>query len=456
MLFRRDTFFACSLTLRQLRQAFVVVIHDGVVLAFFVDRKKAVKEHDLTRRAEHHLTIIRSNIGSGAFQARGGHLACHRALVDKVIELALIRVGDFGVFGGHAHFRRADAFVGFLRVFRFVLIHPRAVGQVAVAKLRFDGVAGVGHGLGRHVDAVGPHVGDEPRFIEPLRHAHRLTCAKAELAAGFLLQGRGHEGWGGVPIGGLRLHRFDDEVAAVDGLDGHFRLGLVADAEFFELFTREYGETCLICLATGGGELCLHAPIFLRAKRLDFHLALDKEAERDGLHTTGRAGARQLAPEHRREVEADEVIECTAGEVCLHQRLVDLPWIGHRVHDRRLGDRVKHDAADGGVFLDRFAGGQRFCQVPTDGFAFPIGVGGEDQFRVVFQGVNNRFDVLFAVACDLPFHGEVFIRQDRSIFWWQVADVSEGCKDGVIVPQISVYFLCFSRRFDDDDCHENP
>ena len=53
---------------------------------------------------------------------------------------------------------------------------------------------------------------------------------------------------------------------------------------------------------------------------LDLQLAVADEPQRHRLHAAGRTRARQLAPQHRREREADEVIERAAGEVGVDQR----------------------------------------------------------------------------------------------------------------------------------------
>jgi len=121
-----------------------------------------------------------------------------------------------------------------------------------------------------------------------------------------------------------------------------------------------------------------------------------------------------------------------------------------------LGDRVEHHAADGGVFLDRLALAQGLFKMPANRLAFAVGVGCEDQGVVVFQGVGNGFDMLFAVACDLPKHVEIGVRVDRAVFRGQVADVTVGCQDCIVGPQILVDCLGLSRRFNDDNRHENP
>ena len=91
--------------------------------------------------------------------------------------------------------------------------------------------------------------------------------------------------------------------------------------------------------------------------------------------------------------------------------------------------------------------------MPTDGLAFTVRVGREDQFVVVFKRINNRFNMLFTVRSDFPFHVKIFIWQDRAILGRQVTDVSVRRQNSIVAAQIFVYCLGLSRRFDDDDWH---
>ena len=165
-------------------------------------------------------------------------------------------------------------------------------------------------------------------------------------------------------------------------------------------------------------------PVFLRVERFDFHLAFDDDPKRDGLDAPGGAGAREFAPEHGRQVEPDQIIQCAAGEVGFHQIAVDLARVGHRLCHGAFRDCVEHDTADGRVLLQCLAVPKGFFKVPADRFTFAIRVGREDQFRVIFQGVRDGLDVLFRIARDLPLHLEPVIRIDRSILWRQVADMA--------------------------------
>ena len=186
---------------------------------------------------------------------------------------------------------------------------------------------------------------------------------------------------------------------------------------------------------------------------LDLHLALDDEAQADRLHPAGRLGAGQFAPEHRREVEADEVIERAAGEIGVDQRLVDLARVLHRLGHGRLGDGVEYHAGHGRVLFQRAAFAQRLFEVPADRLAFAVGVGREDERVVILECVGDGLDMLAAVGADLPCHVEIVVGIDRAVLGRQVAHMAIGCQHGVILAKILVDRLRFGGGFHNNNWH---
>src|SRR6185437_124705 len=133
---------------------------------------------------------------------------------------------------------RADRLMRLLRVLRRALVEARLRRPVLGAVILLDEAAGRGDRLVGERDAVGPHIGDEAdrlaaeidALVEPLRQAHRPAGAEAELARGFLLQGRGGEGRLRVAADLLALDLGDGEAARPgDGVGGGARLGLAAE-----------------------------------------------------------------------------------------------------------------------------------------------------------------------------------------------------------------------------------
>ena len=120
-------------------------------------------------------------------------------------------------------------------------------------------------------------------------------------------------------------------------------VAVVADRQPVDLLAVELdqprGEARAVLLERRGDR-----PIFLRPEHLDLALAVDDQAQRDRLHAARRLGAGQLAPQHRRQREADQIIERAARAVGVDQILIELARMLHRLGHRRLGDRVEGDA----------------------------------------------------------------------------------------------------------------
>ena len=227
--------------------------------------------------------------------------------------------------------------MGLLGVLGLGGVLARRAGHVAVAVFLADHPAGGLHGLWRHVDAVGSHIGDEAdglaadvdAFVQTLGDAHGLRRGEPQLARGLLLQGRGGEGRVGVALGGLGLdvrHREGGKLQVL--LEG---LGVlaVADVEALDLLAVRAHEARVEHPAVLGGERRDDRPVFPRLEGLDLEFAVADEAKGHGLDAAGGARARKLAPQDRREGEADEVIQRPAGHIGVDQGLIDLARLAH-------------------------------------------------------------------------------------------------------------------------------
>ena len=237
------------------------------------------------------------------------------------------------------------------------------------------------HAVGTHIsNEAGGLAADVDAFIKPLRDPHGVRGRKAELAARFLLQGRGGEGRLRVAARRLGVHRGDREARGLDRLPEILGLRAGADVEPLDLLAVGADEARLERVAARRRQGRDQRPVFARDELLDLELAVADEPQRDRLHAAGRARARQLAPQHRREREADQIVERAARQIGVDQRAVDLARMLHRLGDRLLGDGVEHHALDL-VVLQRALLLQHLQHVPGDGLALAIGVGGEDQAR---------------------------------------------------------------------------
>ena len=308
--------------------------------------------------------------------------------------------------------------------------------------------------------AVGPHVGDETNRIaiqidtlkQALRHLHRAIGGKAELAGGFLLQGGGRERRRRVAADLLLFNVRDTQIRGIDAVAGGMGLRLIGQIEFAEFFAIEHRQAGLVRLPGWIGELRLDRPIFLRGEGLDLRLAFRDEPQRHRLHTAGRARALQLAPQNGREIEADQIIQSPAGLVGVDQMLIEIPRAIDRAQDGLFGDLVEDDAFHIDI-LDRLFIGQRLQQVPRDGLALAVRVGGKIKPVGGFDRLGDLVDPLLFVRQVLIDHVKIIVRDHRAILFRKIADVTVGRQNCVIRAEIFIDCFGFGRRFNDDDIH---
>ena len=347
-----------------------------------------------------------------------------------------------------------------LGVLRLHRVFPRHGRNIGVAIFLADDPAGAGHGLGRHVDAVGPHVGDEAdrlavdlgALVEPLGELHGAGRREAELARRFLLQGRCRERRVRVSLGGLGLDADDRELGHIERRLEGLGLGARPDIETADLLAvgaDQPGDKGRIRLGLQMGD---ERPIFAGNEFLDLQLAIADEAQGDRLDAAGRTSARQLAPEDRRQVEADQIVEGAAGEIGIDQRLVDRARRFHGLEHGRLRDGIEDDAFDRLVFQDLLAL-QDFQDVPGDRLALAIRIGRQDDAVGAFDGLGDIRQPLRRFGVDVPQHREIGVRVDGAVLRRQIAHMSERGINLITTTKIFVDGLGLRRRFDDDDIH---
>ena len=130
----------------------------------------------------------------------------------------------------------------------------------------------------REVHTVRTHVGNVTCFVEGLRNAHCFLDPKAELAGGFLLQGRGGEWCGGAFGQGFLF----------DGVDrpsqGHGLVQPKGDFLFFFESLVQFGLEG----AGFGPKPSVHAECRMGNKGVDFAFPLNQQTNGDRLDPTGR------------------------------------------------------------------------------------------------------------------------------------------------------------------------
>ena len=351
----------------------------------------------------------------------------------------------------------------FLGVLGLGLVLARRLRHIGVAVILADHLAGLGDRGRIDLHAVGTHISNESgglaadvdAFIEPLRDAHRVRRRKAVFAAGFLLQRRGGEGRLRIAPGRLGIDRGHGVGGRFQRLLEVFGFRAGADVEALDLLAVGADEARLEGVAARRQQGRDQRPIFARDELFDLEFAVADQPQRHRLHAARRAGARQLAPQHGGEGEADQIVQRTARHIGVDQRTVDLARILHRVRDRLLGDGVEHHALDL-LVLQRALFLQHLQHVPGDGLALAIRVGGENQAVGVLQGLGDVVEPAGRLGVDLPDHLEIGVGIDGAVLRRQVADMAERGQNLVGRAQILVDRLGFRRRLHNDDIHVVP
>ena len=347
----------------------------------------------------------------------------------------------------------------FLRILRLDL-EVAWLGQAGGSAVALDDhIAQLGDRVLRQVHGVGTHVGDQTdglaadvdTFIQLLRRAHRALGGEAELAVAVLLQ-RGRREWrAGRALALLLLDLGDLQAAARRFGDrplGRFGSAFVAERELLDLDAIELeqagAERGAVLFGAG-----VERPVFLRLERADLFLAFADQAQCRALHAAGRQARADLAPQQRRQVEADQIVECAARLLGVDQILGDIAAFLDRALHFPWRDLVEHDALDR-LVLDQPLLFQMLEQVPGNRFAFAIRVGSEEQVIGALQFGNDRADVLGVLVDQLVLHLEAARDIHRAILGHEITHMAVRSEYFVVLAQILLDRLRLRRRLDDD------
>ena len=188
----------------------------------------------------------------------------------------------------------------------------------------------------------------------------------------------------------------------------------------------------------------IHAVICLVLVGHDLLLAVHDEAQRDGLYASGGELRLDLAPEHRRELEAYEAVEHAARLLRVHEVHVYGPGILDGVLDGVLGDLVEDDAlGTGGIEAEGLA------EMPGDGLSLTVLIGSKPDGARFGSGLLQLGHHPALVGGDHVFGLEALVHVDAELLVLQVANVAETCLYSEILPQILLECLRFRRRLHD-------
>ncbi len=190
-------------------------------------------------------------------------------------------------------------------------------------------------------------------------------------------------------------------------------------------------------------------------------LALDDHADGDTLHPARRRGLAPAedAPQDRRGLPTHDAVELAPPLLGFHELHVEVARVGERFADGVGRDLVKNHAPDGDARIERFQ------DVPADGLALAILVGGEDELvGALERGLQLGDDLLLVGRHDVAGvevvvgvdAGQAAVRLllvvgDLFLAARKVADVPDTCFHRVIAPEVARDGLGLRGGLDDHE-----
>ncbi len=172
----------------------------------------------------------------------------------------------------------------------------------------------------------------------------------------------------------------------------------------------------------------------------DLLLAIADELQRHGLDAPRAQTAAHLVPEDGADLVAHEAIEHAARLLRVDHLHVDLARMVHRFLHRLLRDLVEHEAVD--LLLLR---AELFGEMPANGFAFAVGVGGDVDVGGVLRRALQLGDHFLPGGDRFVHRREAFVDVDAELALRQIANVSHRRKHLVLAPEILVDCLSLRR-----------
>ena len=388
-----------------------------------------------------------------------GHLAGHVAAPDQLVEPVLLS-GQvfFELLRRPFHIAGADGLMGILGVgLGLVAVGLRGIVVLAVAAEN-KALCG-GDGLLGDPQGVGTHVGDQAHgalpldihaLVELLGDGHGPPGRHGELPGRLLLHGGGGERGRGAAL-------FVGALDALDSEGGVFRLPNHRIHLFCGFQLRLFA--ILTVIAGGKGDLlqvvaqevCVQGPVLLRLEGLDLPVPVIHHPGSHGLYPPGGEPAADLLPQQGAELVTHDPVQDTAGLLGIHQVLIDVPGLLDTLLNHLLGDLVKGHPP--GLLVRQV---QKLLQMPGNGLALPVRVGGKVDHVGVFCGFLQGGDNVLLALDGLIDRLEIVLQVHAQHALGQVPQMAHAGGDLEILAQIFPDGFGLRRRLHDDQavlCH---
>ena len=375
------------------------------------------------------------NVHGGRFEQGVGHLAGYHPFPNQGVEAQLV-----GVQIG-AHFRRgapdgsgADGLVRLLRVLAAGAVGAGFVGRIIRAVALADVFPRFLHGGRRHIHAVRPHIGNQADgtvgahiqpFVQLLGDGHRALRREPQFAPGILLQSAGDERRGGTLPAGPLLY-------FIHGVGGALQLrfqsaGVILTADFqlaagaLARVQRRREQMRADRRGAVSVQFGLQRPPFHGDESGDFPFPFHNHPQRHRLHAARRQPQLDFEPQQRADFVAHQPVQDAPRLLRVDQFHINGAGMLKSVLNGLLGDFVKDDALGRALKLVPPGGG---LQMPGDGLALPVGVGGQKDVGGAGAGLFQLVHQLFLVFLHQIFGREFLLGGHAQAGLGQVAHMA--------------------------------
>ena len=195
-----------------------------------------------------------------------------------------------------------------------------------------------------------------------------------------------------------------------------------------------------------GAEQRVDVPVFLGLERLNLLFPVHDQAHGHALHTPRGKPPAHLFPQKGRELVAHQAVQHTAGLLGVEQVHINGARRGHALRHALFGDLAEGDA----VFR-RSVQAQQIGQMPADGLALTVRVGGEEHFVALLGQALKLLDDFF-LALDVDILRRVAVLDvNAKLALGQVSDVAHGGRHLISAAQVLADGLGFRRGFYDHE-----